>query len=185
MSDYRKIYEKYHGPIPVDEQGRKYDVHHIDGDHSNNDPSNLRALSIKEHYNIHYKQGEYGAAQKIALRMETTSEEISQIAKRTARKRIIEGTHHFLDGNISRKTQKRRLENGTHHFLGPTVNNKRVAAGTHPFLDGSIATKSNLNRLAAGIHPSQVVRKCPHCSKTGRSPGIFKHHFDRCKAAIP
>ena len=35
---YRKIYEQHHGPIPIDESGRTYDIHHIDGNHFNNDP---------------------------------------------------------------------------------------------------------------------------------------------------
>ena len=33
------------------------------------------------------------------------------------KKKIENGTHHFLGGEIQRKVQKRRLENGTHHFL--------------------------------------------------------------------
>jgi hypothetical protein len=51
---FRKIYEDYFGPIPKDSDGRSYDIHHIDGDHSNNHPSNLKAVTIQEHYDIHY-----------------------------------------------------------------------------------------------------------------------------------
>jgi len=53
-TNYRKIYEQYYGPIPRDEQGRSYEIHHIDGNHSNNDPTNLKCVSIQEHYDIHY-----------------------------------------------------------------------------------------------------------------------------------
>ena len=55
--NYRKIYETYNGPIPIDEEGRKYDIHHIDGDYTNNDPTNLKAVTIQEHYDIHWEQG--------------------------------------------------------------------------------------------------------------------------------
>jgi N-acetylglutamate synthase/N-acetylornithine aminotransferase len=60
-TNYRKIYENHHGPILKDEEGRTYEIHHIDGDHSNNDPVNLTALTLQEHYNIHYSQGDYYA----------------------------------------------------------------------------------------------------------------------------
>lgn len=32
---YRRIYEQHYGPIPKDEQGRSYEIHHIDGNHNN------------------------------------------------------------------------------------------------------------------------------------------------------
>ena len=56
MTIYRRIYEQHHGSIP-----KGYHIHHIDGNHSNNDPSNLVAVTAKEHYDIHYSQGDYGA----------------------------------------------------------------------------------------------------------------------------
>ena len=58
---YRKIYKQYYGEIPVDADGRSFEIHHIDGDHSNNNPLNLKAVSIQEHYDIHYSQGDWYA----------------------------------------------------------------------------------------------------------------------------
>ena len=55
---YRKIYQNHVGPIPKDETGRTYEIHHIDGDRENNDPNNLLCVSIKEHYDIHETQGD-------------------------------------------------------------------------------------------------------------------------------
>lgn len=51
--DYRKIWEKENGPIPKDENGRTYDIHHIDGNRKNNSIENLMCVSIQEHYEIH------------------------------------------------------------------------------------------------------------------------------------
>ena len=34
QKNYRKIWVERHGPIPLDENGRTYEIHHIDGDHS-------------------------------------------------------------------------------------------------------------------------------------------------------
>ncbi len=54
--NYRKIWEEAHGPIPKDENGVTYDIHHIDGNRKNNNISNLIALSIEDHYKIHLQQ---------------------------------------------------------------------------------------------------------------------------------
>lgn len=78
---YRKIYETHFGPIPKDEYGRTYEIHHIDGNRNNNDPSNIIALSIKEHYDIHYSQGDYGACVMIAKRMNLSPDHVSKIQK--------------------------------------------------------------------------------------------------------
>jgi hypothetical protein len=59
--DYRRIYQKHYGPIPDG-----YDIHHIDGNHLNNNPTNLLAVSYQEHYDIHFAQGNYGACYLIA-----------------------------------------------------------------------------------------------------------------------
>ena len=45
---HRLIYEDHHGPIPKGMQ-----IHHIDGDTTNNDISNLEMVSISEHNQIH------------------------------------------------------------------------------------------------------------------------------------
>jgi hypothetical protein len=50
---YRKVYEQHYGPIPKDENGRTYHIHHIDGDFTNNDPSNLEAKSASKHTKDH------------------------------------------------------------------------------------------------------------------------------------
>lgn len=69
---YRKIWESTNGPIPVDEQGRSYEIHHIDGDSNNNSLSNLRCLSMQDHYEIHEQQGDYEACHAIKLRMDNS-----------------------------------------------------------------------------------------------------------------
>ena len=96
---YRKVWEDHHGPIPKDSNGVSYEIHHIDGDPSNNSIENLACVSIEEHYNIHYEQKDYGAAFLIAGRMNRTPDEISEIAskagKASAEKMLKNGTHNF------------------------------------------------------------------------------------------
>jgi hypothetical protein len=77
--NYRKIWEENFGDIPKDADGRSYEIHHKDGNRENNSIDNLLCLSIQEHYDIHYEQGDYGACVMIAKRMLLTPEEISKI----------------------------------------------------------------------------------------------------------
>jgi len=46
---HRRVFEDNYGPIP-----EGFHVHHIDGDPSNNDPSNLVAVSRKDHSRLHW-----------------------------------------------------------------------------------------------------------------------------------
>jgi len=62
--NYRKIWEQTHGQIPKDEQGRTYDIHHIDGNRKNNSIENLICLSLEDHYKIHLKQFEETKSEK-------------------------------------------------------------------------------------------------------------------------
>jgi hypothetical protein len=79
--NYRKIYENCYGPIPFDEDGRRFDIHHIDGNDENNDPSNLVAVSIKDHYAIHYSQKDWGACYFMAIRMNSDSNIVAELAR--------------------------------------------------------------------------------------------------------
>lgn len=75
MKSYRKIWRDVNGPIPKDEDGRSYEIHHINGDHSDNRLENLKCVSIREHFEIHLSQGDYGAAAAVAKRMKIAPEE--------------------------------------------------------------------------------------------------------------
>lgn len=49
--DYRKICQEHYGYS--DEEMKNMDVHHIDGNRDNNDPSNLQLLTPEDHAKIH------------------------------------------------------------------------------------------------------------------------------------
>jgi hypothetical protein len=78
---YRKIWEMHHGKIPKDEEGFSYEIHHIDGNHKNNDICNLKLVTIKEHLQIHLEQKDWFAAALIAKRIGLGPDYISNLQK--------------------------------------------------------------------------------------------------------
>lgn len=194
-SNFRKIYKDYHGSIPVDDKGRTYEIHHIDGNRNNNDISNLIAVSIQEHYNIHYSQEDWGACFKIAKRLELSPMEKSELAKKSAADRVNNKTHHWLGPDTNYKYCRERVANGTHHFLGGEIQKNRVINGTHNLLGKNNPTHAriangthhllgsahNLNRLANGTHPSQKMKTCEHCGATVNAMVFGRHHGPKCK----
>lgn len=192
-NNYRKIYEHHIGIIPVEDNGRTYEIHHLDGNHSNNSPDNLIAVTLQEHYDLHAAQQDWGACRLMKLqRMDYLPEEISELASRGANKRIKNGTHHFIDSDWQRSNQLKRVENGTHNWQGDSnpvhkliaegrhnlqggtiqrvENQRRIDEGTHNF----IGSAQNEKMLADGNHPSQVEWTCEGCGKSGKSSGNYK-----------
>jgi HNH endonuclease len=176
-TEYRRIYIAHFGPIPRESNGRSYEIHHIDGDHTNNDPSNLVAITLQEHYDIHYARGDWGACYLMAVqRMNKTPEELSELAsKRNSlrnKKLVEEGTHNFLGGYIQKERNRKYLENGTHHLLGPAQNLKRIQDNNHNFIGPS----QNKSMYANGVHPSQSKLCCLGCKKVTHKAGFVRSH---------
>ena len=211
MLIYRKVYEKVFGPIPLDLNGRSYEIHHIDGNHDNSDINNLLCVTIQEHYDIHYRQGDYRACTLIAIRMKMSPDVISELVSKQQQERVRNGTHHFLDRDAAKARVAKQIDNGTHNFLDKTAskirarkrtkdgNNpftggeiqkqtqqRRVKDGTHHFLGGDIAIASANNRVKNGTHHflNHPVNICPHCGKSGKGGIMFRFHFDNCKHRI-
>ena len=207
---HRKIYEDHFGSIPKDKDGRSYEIHHIDGNHSNNDPTNLKCVTIQEHYDIHYSQGDWSACQLILTRMNKTPSEISKecsdLATKSNLKRSKNGTNPFTgeQGSVlSKQVQRSRIDAGTHNFVGEQgsihstkLNLRLLAEGRHPSQNPNSMQKlsTSMKNLAVtgdhpaqismrnGTHPSQQKWVCPHCMRSGKGMSNAKrHHFDNCK----
>lgn len=156
MQHYRKIWESINGPIPVDEFGRTYEIHHIDGDHTNNAVDNLMCLSIKDHYNIHHSQGDLGACYLIGIRMQMTTEELSKLSSLVQKEKIKNKTHAFLRKDFQKNAQNKRVTQGIHPWQNSELQRKktqaRVKNGTHPWLGSDFATQNNLTRIKNKTH---------------------------------
>jgi hypothetical protein len=188
---YRKIYEEHYGSIPVEADGRTYEIHHIDGDDTNNDPMNLVALTLQDHYDLHYAQGDYQACRLMAMqRMNKTPEEISELNRKSQLKLMEEGRHHFVgDTNPSVVASK----NGTHSWINNDEHPMKLASknGTHHFTGGDIQRALADRLIEQGTHnfvtdhPSKTTVVCPHCGVSGPAPSMGRNHFDNCKTINP
>lgn len=204
--NYRKIYENHYGPIPKDDRGRSYEIHHVDGNRKNNEITNLKCLSIQEHYDIHYSQKDWGACTRIAAKMHLSSVEIGELVRKRNSQTVIDGTHPWLGkGKEATERNKIRVKNGTHNFLGgkiqSTSGKNRVANGTHPFIkkpDGSSyastrtsegrnpfskrgdGTSIATDKLKLGIHPTQKQWNCSFCGVSGKGASNFSRYHGKC-----
>jgi hypothetical protein len=133
--DYRKIYEEHFGPIPYDADGRRYEIHHRDGNDENNDPSNLVALTIQEHYDLHYDQGDYFECYMIMnQRMSKSPEELSRLATLNNLKRVANGTNPLVGGALQRISSKKYWEKMGENHPVVVSNRQRINDGTHHLL---------------------------------------------------
>lgn len=80
--DYRKFYERFHQCCLLP----GIDIHHVDGDHSNNDPENLLAVTLQEHYDLHKANNDHYACFMISQRMEIKPDDWREMARINGRK---------------------------------------------------------------------------------------------------
>lgn len=121
MSDYRKIWKNAFGPIPLDANGRTCEIHHIDGDRSNNSLDNLKCVTLQEHYDIHFQQGDYLACAAISKRLNLSIEDSKALSKRISER------------NKQQVGSKNPFYNKTHSVEWKKRHSKRMSGENHPF----------------------------------------------------
>jgi hypothetical protein len=153
---YKKIYERHHGPIPKDETGRMYEIHHIDGNSDNNDITNLIALTIHEHYEIHYWQEDWSACLLMSERMMISSEEKSELARKSALSRVENGTHPWQKRSDGTSFASDLVKKGIHNLQkrsdGTSVTSDRIKS------PGYVSNFSGVNRTGKlGPHYDHTI----------------------------
>lgn len=169
MPDYRKLYESVFGEIPKDNLGRSYEIHHIDGNHSNNSIENLMCVSIEEHYIIHLTQGDFDAANLIAERMNSPLLRVAGFKR-----------PHTEETKAKLRKPKQTTENYRKSKSETHRESIRLARlGT----TRSEATKAKLSLCKAGKTPKQnlIQAVCPFCKKEGQQIAMRRWHFNNCK----
>jgi len=189
--EHIKVWKQQYGKIPKDKNGRSFEIHHIDGNPNNNSIENLQCISIEEHYNIHLKQEDYGAAFLIGRRMKIKPENFSEIAKTISKKRIQNGTHNFLDPNF-----KRSLDHNVGYVVAIDMRtNETVRIEKWVFEQNDFYIGINKNRKQKSIHQNrghnkdknwkqsnkEVLKKCIYCDFVGRGSHLSRYHNEKCK----
>lgn len=149
--NYRRIWEEANGPIPYDEKGRPYEIHHIDGDRTNNSLSNLKCISIEDHYAIHKEQKDYQAAWRIANRIGLSKDEIKELA--------------ILGGQSKKGIKKERVVCPKCSKEG----NKDAMMRWHFDKCGIFQPAKPAARMI-----------CPKCGKEGSARIMRRWHFENC-----
>lgn len=174
--NYRKLWIKVNGPIPVDEQGRSFEIHHIDGNRKNNSIENLQCLSIEDHYKLHYEKRDFLAAKLISERLGNPLKNIpdwnlSEEGRQRIRESKLGDKNPMRNPEVSKKVaealkgrkkskeaEKKRLETATRN-------------GT---LKRTEATKAKMRK------PKEQIQ-CPHCKLIGGISQMKRWHFSNCK----
>ena len=167
MPNYRKLYESVFGKIPSDSQGRSYEIHHIDGNHSNNSIENLVCISIEEHYNIHFSQGDFNAANLIAERFNL---EYLRGFKRPHSEKT--------------KAKLRKPKQSRENYQGPkSATHKESIRLARLGTTRSEETKLKMSLCKVGKIPNQnlIQTICPFCKKKGQLIAMKRWHFSNCK----
>lgn len=165
--NYRRNYERYYNCCLLNH----IDIHHIDGDHSNNDPLNLRAVTLQEHYDIHKAQSDHYACYMIATRMSIPPNDWKEMARENGRKSAIKNRDNGVGlvawiKNNPELAQKQRSDNGK--------KGGKIAAelklGIHGLsLERKIEISSQGGKKAAELG---LGFKAGHASKAGKKGGI-------------
>lgn len=190
MENYRKIWENANGPIPVDELGRSYEIHHIDGNRENNDLNNLICVSIEEHYQIHYEQGDYGSASLIAGKIglsnfsgwnhsEETKQKMSESQK--GRKHSEEVKQKMSDAHKGKSSSEETKRKISESAKGKTLSEetKQKMSDAHKGKSNSEETKQKMSDSKKGKPLPKI--KCPNCKKIGGVSSMKRYHFSNCK----
>lgn len=161
-SNYRKIYKNHHGDIPKDDTGRKFDIHHIDGNHDNNDPKNLIALSINDHYSVHYKQGDFVACYLIARKLKLSKEELSRLLSLANKQRVADGRHNFQKRGDGTSVASDSVKNGTNRLVGKGLSHPKVDKKVYCFqnkISGEIVNMTQYEFVRKfNIHQPNISR---------------------------
>jgi len=203
---YRKIWEQHYGKIQKDKNGVSFEIHHIDGNHFNNDINNLRCMSILDHFYVHLSQGDFAAAHLILTKIKNINHYLdnfdltpSDLAKYMVENKLGVWSD---ESKIKALETKRKLKVGYYHDfniqskagkiggpLGIKITHELmkerktgIYSTTHQSKAGKIGG-SKSGKLQLGKEKPKVI--CPHCGKIGGGQALMNRwHFNNCKSIL-
>jgi len=190
--NYRQIWTDHYGPIPKDENGITYDIHHIDGNRSNNDISNLIAVPLKEHYLIHYSKKEWNAAHLISQRLNLTPEERLDINNKLSLSKIGKPLSEYHKQMMRKpKSEKTKMKMKKPKSEDHKESIRLASIGKEykdiecpyckKYISSNNAKRWHFNNCPEYTKKPYPKLKCPHCLKEGNKNTMKQWHFDKCK----
>ena len=202
--NYRKIWESHHGPIPNDQL---YDIHHVDGNRSNNNISNLQLVTLQEHYDIHFAQGNYWACQAISIRLKIPQDEQVRLYKLAAQERtgiprpdimgdknpmrrpeVALAQSHAKKGILKADSTKKSMSESAKVRAAIKYHceycNANVSKLNYLRWHGNNCVNSNTPkpRITNFVlnNPNNQSIKCEHCGKIVITSNYYRWHGDNC-----
>ena len=180
---HRKIWHDHYGQIPFDENGISYEIHHINGDHNDNRIENLKCVTIAEHFDIHFSQGDYFACKAILKRILYNK----QIFEDKVEEMIYKKENHPMYGKNHTRESKEKISKNHHDVSNE---NNPMYGKTHTIETKkkiSISKKGQGKGIPKSAEQKEKMSKavklltCPYCQKAARGNSMKRWHFDNCK----
>lgn len=166
-TNYRKLWEIANNTtIP-----KGYHIHHVDGDHSNNEISNLICVSPEEHHNIHLSQGDIVALNGKFIQ---GASEAGKKGGAKSRPRWHEGNK---KENLSASLKKSYAENGGSKLKGTSITEEHKQKI-------SIASTGENNPMYGRTHTDETKKILSDIGKTkvGELNNFYgRNHTDETK----
>jgi hypothetical protein len=166
---HRGVWMKHNGKIPIDEQGRSYEIHHVDSNPNNNSIDNLICVSIQEHFKIHFNQGDWGACSLILERMKISKKIREAINKKLSESR--KGNNNPFYGHKLSDSHMTILKNrkGNKNPCAKSV--EKVDKFTGEILDTFDTVRDAAKN--AGVSPGRISACCNNMPEAKTSAGFI------------
>ena len=152
-----------------------------------NSPDNLVWLTAEEHLEVHLLLTNMLEHKDAQRKMYSAAVRMCNPQSKNQQRIFTNNDYHELRqkcAELHSEYMKLKHAGSSNPFYNKkhTEESKKLISLGGKGLKRSEQTKKNLaNSKIGDKNPATRIVTCPHCSKTGKSGGMLKHHFNHCK----